>query len=228
MATPKNDDLNPTMRKYLVQIYRLSDMNDSTDYISTSELAETLFVSAPAVNRMVTKLKEAGQIHHEPYRGISLTEKGKRSALIELRRQRIAEVFLVDVMGFEWHEINEEADNMSRTLGDSLTQRMAEMAKFPVRCPHGEPIPNADGTLDELDDVALSEAEQGVELEITRVKTREPDRLQYLAALELKPGRRLELIHAAPFNGPLQLKLDEEYRIIGHNLAELLRVKVVD
>jgi Fe2+ transport system protein FeoA len=77
-----------------------------------------------------------------------------------------------------------------------------------------------------MNDILLSEAPHNQELQITRVRTREPDRLEYLTALGLIPGAQLQVIHAAPFSGPLQLHLGREYRIIGHNLAELIRVKV--
>jgi DtxR family Mn-dependent transcriptional regulator len=113
-------DLNSTLRErhYLTEIYRLRERGASQEdgFISTSAVADLLDVSAPAVNRMVTKLKESGLLEHEPYQGIRLTPKGEREALKELRRHRIAEVFLVQVMGFGWHEVHEEADRMAQGL----------------------------------------------------------------------------------------------------------------
>lgn len=224
--TPETDaDVSAKMRDYLVEIFRLSERSTSPHgYVSTSELAELLFVTPPAVNRMVARLKDLGLLQHEPYQGIRLTEQGKREALIQLRRHRIAEAFLVNVMGFEWHEVYKEAQNMSSTLSDVLAVRMLEMAGNPIYCPHGEPIPAQDGTIPPLDDVLLANGEPGTDYEVTRVLTREPDRLAYLKALGLTPGTHFQLLHAAPFSGPLQLKLKDEYRIIGHNLAELIRV----
>lgn len=222
------DDLSPTMRDYLAEIYRLSDRSPTSDnrFISTSALADVLDVSAPAVNRMVTRLREMDLLEHEPYHGIRLTKAGEREALKELRRHRIAESFLVEVMGFGWHEVHAEANSMSSGLSDVLTERMAEMAGNPTHCPHGEPIPSADGTIEHPDDFLLSTATASSDLlVITRVLTRESDRLEYLAALGLIPGTQVQVIHLAPFNGPMQLKLGEEYRIIGHNLAEFIRVK---
>lgn len=214
------------MRDYLVEIYRLSRRaNDENGYVSTSALADLLDVSAPAVNRMVTKLKEQGLLNHEPYQGINLTEAGRQRALIQLRNHRIAEAFLVNVMGFGWDEVYEEAHRISSGMSEAITARMFEMAGNPARCPHGEPIPEADGSIPESDDVLLPEAETGIDLTITRVLTREADRLEYIAALGLVPDATLQVIHIAPFNGPMQLRLQDEYRIIGHNLAELICVK---
>ena len=224
------EDLSPTMRDYLAEISRLSDRSpDSAQhFVSTSTLADILDVSAPAVNRMVTRLKEMGLLEHEPYRGIRLTDSGNREALKELRRHRIAEAFLVAVMGFGWHEVHAEASRMGRALSDTITERMAQMAGNPTHCPHGEPIPDRDGHIDLPDDFLLADATSETDLlRITRVLTREPDRLEYMAALGLIPGTELHVLHVAPFHGPMQLKVGQEYRIIGHNLAELIRVEVV-
>lgn len=219
-----SDELS-TIRKYLADIYRLSDRGSTSEYVSTSTLAEVRDVSAPAVNRMVTRLKEMGLLEHEPYQGIRLTDAGRREALKQLRRHRIAEAFLVKVMGFGWHEIHEEANRISSALSEQLTERMAEMAGNPAFCPHGEPIPTPEGEITPLNDRLLSEVQVGQPFEITRVRTREPDRLEYIAALGLMPGKPVQVLHVAPFNGPLQLKVGGEYRIVGHNLAELIRVR---
>jgi DtxR family Mn-dependent transcriptional regulator len=168
-------------------------------------------------------------LQHEPYQGIRLTDAGQREALKQLRRHRIVEAFLTKVMGFGWHQIHEEADRMSPTLEEVVVERMAQMAGYPTHCPHGEPIPSPDGEIPEMHDLLIPDAPQNVMLEITRVRTRETDRLEYMAALELVPGAHLQIVHAAPFNGPIQLRLkDKEFRIIGHNLAEMIRVQPVE
>lgn len=224
-------DLSPKMRDYLAEVYRLSERGGNDDaqanYVSTSELADLLDVSAPAVNRMVTKLRDLGLLLHEPYQGINLTDEGKKEAMVALRRHRIAEAFLVKVMGFGWHEVHQEAAQMASALSDALTDRMQMMAGDPQYCPHGEPIPTRTGEIEDLDDHLLANAPEDVPLQVSRVLTREPERLEYIAALQLTPGADLNVIHIAPFNGPMQLKVGDEYRIIGHNLAELIRVKQV-
>lgn len=213
------------MRDYLAEVYRLWDLGAGADgYVNTSALADTLDVSAPAVNRMITRLKELGLLEHEPYQGIRLTPAGQREALKELRRRRITEAFLVNVMGFGWHEVHDEASRISGALSETLVARMAEMAGSPICCPHGEPIPSADGVIEPARDFLLSAGHEGEHYTISRVLTRETDRLEYIAALGLLPGTALQLLHLAPFHGPLQLKVGEEYRIIGHNLAELIKV----
>jgi DtxR family Mn-dependent transcriptional regulator len=221
------DDLNTRMQVYLAKIYRLADFNNTSGFVTTSALADTLFVTAPAVNRMVNRLKEAGLLEHEPYRGIRLTDEGRREALRHLRVQRIVECFLVNVMKIDTAVVHEEANNISLTLSDVLVQRMNDMAGQPRYCPHGEPIPLPDGTIEDMHDVFLSQVTAGSRVVVTRLRTREQDRLRYIAALGLMPGAALEVLHIAPFSGPLQLRIHNEYRIVGNNLAELIRVRAL-
>lgn len=223
------DDLSTKMRTYLAEIYRLEDIEQPEDgYVSTSALAEMLFVSPPAVNRMVNRLKEITLIEHEAYRGIKLTEKGQKIALQYLRAQRIAEVFLSKVMGFGWEEIYQEASNISGALSDVIIDRMAAMSGNPQYCPHGEPIPRADGSVEAMNDIRLSDIDTAATVKVTRMRTRESERLNYIQALGLVPSVEIDVIHKAPFDGPMQLKIGKEYRIIGHNLAELIRVHIIE
>jgi len=223
-----NDDLSGKMRVYLAEIYRLADMEQPVDgYVSTSMLADLLFVSAPAVNRMVNRLKEVGLIEHEPYQGIRLTKAGEQQALQHLRIHRIAEVFLMNVMGVPMEQVYHEANQISSALNPMLVERMYQMTATPTYCPHGEPIPGEDGTIERVHDLWLSATSAGHTVQLTRMRTRDVDRLNYIHALGLLPGTTFEVIHVAPFNGPMQLKVGREYRIIGHNLAELIRVKVL-
>src|SRR3990172_5137577 len=128
------------MQEYLAEAYRLAYYQDGNPYISTSALAEMMHVTAPAVTRMIHRLKEAGFLEHEPYRGIVLTPAGEYEALMSIRRHRLVERFLVDVMRFGWHEVHDAADNLGGVVGDMVVNRMEMMADYPRRCPHGEPI----------------------------------------------------------------------------------------
>ncbi len=228
LSVTPSGELSPTMRNYLAEIHRLIDRaGDARGYVGTSALADLLNVSAPAVNRMVSKLRDLGLLEHEPYQGIRLTDAGAREALKHLRRHRIAEAFLMSVMNFGWHEVYDEAREIARALSDTIAARMLDMAGNPSVCPHGEPIPSLDGDIAPFDDALLIHAPLNTPLTITRVLTREADRLEYLAALELTPGAQVQVTSIAPFNGPVQLHLrNKEFRIIGHNLAEMIRARV--
>ena len=141
-----------SMQEYLAEAYRIAHYQPDDNFVSTSSLAEEMQVSAPAVTRMVQRLKHAGFLEHEPYRGIQLTEAGEREALANIRRHRLVERFLVDVMGFGWHEVHDDADDLGLVVSDVLVDKMDEMTGYPKRCPHGEPIPHADGFLPRVTD----------------------------------------------------------------------------
>ncbi len=216
--------VSAAMQEYLAEAYRLAYYQDGSPYIATSALADAMGVSAPAVTRMVQRLKEAGYLEHEPYRGLSLTPAGEREALMNIRRHRLVEVFLVDVMQFGWHEVHDAADALGDAISDKVVARMEQMANYPRRCPHGEPIPSRDGYMPRVRDYPLNEAEPGAALVISRINTHDAEKLAYLAQLGLRPGTAFELVSKAPFNGPLQLKLHDHVQVIGHELAGLLRV----
>jgi DtxR family Mn-dependent transcriptional regulator len=215
-------EITPTMRNYLADIYRLGQ---GRSWVSTSTLAGSLEVSPPATVRMVKRLHSAGLLEHQPYRGVRLTSDGARQALLGIRRHRLVERFLVDVLGFGWHEVHDEADLMQGGINQRIEDRMDEMMGHPARCPHGEPIPSRDGVMPEIDDLPLITAPPGASGEISRVKTHDPDKLLYLASLKLVPGTPFRLINRQPFNGPLRVTIDDRgEQVIGSELAAAIWV----
>lgn len=209
------------MREYLAEIYRLQE---DAPTVSTTSLAERLNVSAPAVPRMLKRLRNAGYVKHVPYQGFELTELGIEEALKELRRHRILEVFMVKVMGFSWDETHELAEEMSKGINDTIAERMAEMTNQPTRCPHGEPIPDAGGNLPQVNDMCIINLGVGHKGEISRVRTHEPERLQYFATLGLVPGAQFEIVGRAPFNGPMRLRVERDEVVLGVELTKSLWV----
>lgn len=209
------------MREYLAEMYRLQE---DADTVTTTGLAERLDVSAPAVPRMLRRLQAAGYVERVPYQGAELTELGRREALRELRRHRVLEVFLVNIMGFTWDEVHEHADDLGKGLNDTITERMAQMTDFPRRCPHGEPIPDAEGNLPEVNDVGLINLSVGAKGTISRVRTHEPEKLRYFATLGLMPQVDFEIVGRAPFNGPMRLRIDKDEVVLGIELARSLWV----
>jgi DtxR family Mn-dependent transcriptional regulator len=209
------------MREYLAEIYRLQEDSPT---VSTTSLADRLNVSPPAIPRMLKRLQSAGFVKHVPYQGVELTQLGREEALREIRRHRILEVFLVKVMGFAWDETHEHADQLGAGLNDRLTERMAEMTGFPQRCPHGEPIPDREGRLPDVADLCIVNLGVGHRGAVSRVRTHEPEKLQYLGSLGLVPGVAFEILGRAPFNGPMRLRLDREEVVVGYELMKSLWV----
>lgn len=219
---------NYKQQEYLAEAYRIAYYQDGDPYISTSAIAEEMGVSAPAVTRMMQRLKDAGYVEHEPYRGIKLTPAGEREALRNIRRHRLVERFLVDVMAFGWHEVHDAADNLGAVVSDVLVNRMEQMSGFPRRCPHGEPIPSANGQMPRVHDTPLDEVAVGQAWILSRVNTHDDSMLHYLATLGLQPGVAFELIEKAPFNGPLKLRIDGQEQFVGFEIARTLRVCETD
>ena len=213
-----------SMQEYLAEAYRIACYQPETPFVSTSALADELNVSAPAVTRMVQRLKQAGFLEHQPYRGIRLTAAGEREALANIRRHRLVERFLVDVMGFGWHEVHDDADDLGMVVSDMLVDKMDEMSGYPKRCPHGEPIPSADGLMPAVIDYPLSEVEVNHDYVISRVHSHDAHKLRYFTELRLEPGKQFRLVMRAPFKGPLQLLVDGQTHFLGHELAGTLRV----
>lgn len=211
-------------QEYLAEAYRLLHYQPDNPFITTSALAEAVGVSAPAVAAVVERLKRAGLVEHEPYRGMKLTAKGEREALMNIRRHRLTEVFLVKVMGFGWHEVHDEADAVGAVINERIAARMEQMAGYPKRCPHGEPIPTADGVMPKVVDGPLSDVSAPANVIISRVHTHDAEILKYLATLNLVPAQSIRLLSRAPFNGPLRLRAGNQEQVIGHELAKVLRV----
>ncbi len=209
------------MREYLAEIYRLQEDSPT---VSTTTLAERLDVSPPAVPRMLRRLQSAGYVKHVPYQGVELTPLGTEEALREIRRHRILEVFLVNIMGFTWDEAHEHAESLGRGLNDEIVARMAEMTGEPQRCPHGEPIPDIEGKLPAIQDICIINLPVGHKGTISRVRTHEPEKLRYFSSLNLIPGKAVEILGRAPFNGPMRLRVERDEVVLGIELTKSLWV----
>lgn len=219
--TDLSPQLSAAMREYLAEIYRLQE---DTETVSTTSLAERLNVSPPAVPRMLKRLKSAGLVKHIPYQGVELSDRGRVEALKELRRHRLLEVFLVEVMGFTWDQAHDHSHDLGVGLTDAVAERMSEMTNHPQRCPHGEPIPDPEGNLPLVEDICLMNLGVGQKGEISRVRTHDPERLRYLASLNITPETPFEIVGRAPFNGPMRLKIGRDEVVLGVELTKSLWV----
>ena len=220
------DEISDAMRDYLADIYRIGR---GQLWVSTTVIAEQLSVSGPATVRMVRRLQERGLVEHLPYKGVRLTPDGTTAALLAIRRHRLAERFLVDVLHFGWHEIHEQAETLQKGITAAIEDRMDALMGYPATCPHGDPIPSKSGTMPPLNDRPLTVVPQGITGTISRVKTREAEKLQYLAEIGMVPGARFTLENRGRFNGPLRILLnDRDEHIIGSELAAAIWVNCDD
>lgn len=216
-------NISPIMQRYAAEIYRLQQ---DLDLVPVSMLTQNMDTSTQAVSKMIHRLVEGGYLEHEPYRGVRLTPDGERLAMPSLRRHRIAEVFLVRIMGYDWATAHELTDQFERGLNELLEDRMFEMCGHPTRCPHGEPIPSKDGVMPQVQDMPLVEVPSGSDCVISRVRTHDVAKLRYIASLGLVPGIAFHLASCAPFKGPLRLQINPQDQVIGYELAQAFWVEV--
>lgn len=211
------------MSHYLGELYRLGGVEE---VVTPTELAEVMEVTPPAAARMIERLEEKGLVERIPYQGVRLTMLGSKEALREIRYHRLAEAFLVRVMGYGWHEAHDMADALAEVADDEFVRRMDEKAGYPSRCPHGEPIPTADGQMPEVHDVPLIDVPEGAKGRISRVKVREDEKLIYLAEVGIVPEQPFRVEGKAPFGGPIRLAIGRGEQTLGAELARSVRVEV--
>ena len=208
--------VSPAMQRYAAEIYRLQE---SYFYVPLSILADHADVSLQATSRMIRRLKDANLIEHEPYAGVRLTSEGEKAALPAIRRHRLIESFLVNVMQFRWEEIHNLADVLEQGTDQVLEDRMDELTGYPTQCPHGEPIPSKDCVMPDLNDASLVSLRPGTSGIISRVRIHDPEILHYLAELKCVPGAEIQLLSLAPFNGPVRILIEDQEHILGHDLG---------
>jgi DtxR family Mn-dependent transcriptional regulator len=219
-ATVSRETLTRSVEDYLKAIYRLSPEGRPA---STSEIAHLLDLSAPSVSGMVKRLSELGLLEHIPYKGVQLTAAGRGAALRMVRRHRLIEAYLVEFLGYGWDTVHPEAERLEHAVSDTLVERMAAALGHPTVDPHGDPIPEADGSIHELATTGLHEIPIGDTVEIRRVDEGDPERLRYLAALGLVPGVTITLVDRQPFGGPVAVEADGVRHLIGPELAQVVR-----
>jgi len=193
--------ISSTVEDYLKAVLRMEDRNEKA---STSGVARHLEVADASVTDMLRKLQKAGLLEYKPYYGASLTKKGRAVALKILRRHRLIELFLHQIMGYGWEEVHNEAEKLEHVVSDFFVERADSLLNYPDKDPHGEVIPDAQGFRRLDEDICLADAEAGTYI-IRRVISSNPELLAYLEKEDLLPSRTFALHERAPFAGPLKL-----------------------
>jgi DtxR family Mn-dependent transcriptional regulator len=183
--------LSASIEDYAKAIYVLEERHGVA---STTALADRLEISPPAVSAMVKKLAALGYVTHVRYRGVRLTDEGRKVALEVLRHHRLLETYLVEELGVPWDRVHAEAEVLEHVLSEGLEQRIAAKLGEPTHDPHGDPIPAADGTVVEPATVGLDALAAGARARFVRVSDSDPKLLRELAELGIRPGDELEVV----------------------------------
>lgn len=178
---------------YLREIYGLLEQADH-DQVSMGRLAETMGVAPGTATAMVKRLADHGQITYEPYAGVRLTEDGRRAALGLIRRHRLIEIFLVEMLGFDWSEIHDEARLLEHAVSNRLLDRIDSLLGHPAVDPHGDPVPDADGHIRPSPDSSLWHMQPDQRVRVVRVLDQAPAFLRYLADHGLRPGSCVRIV----------------------------------
>jgi DtxR family Mn-dependent transcriptional regulator len=219
-AAAATESLTRSVEDYLKAIYQLSPEGRAA---STSEIAHLLALSPPSVTGMVKRLSENGLLEHIPYRGVQLTDEGRRAALRMVRRHRLIEAYLVEFLGYSWDTVHEEAERLEHAVSDTMVERMATALGNPDVDPHGDPIPSADGFVQELSCTPLTDIPVGQTVEIHRVHESQPERLRYIASLGLKPGVQVTVTDRQPFDDLVTIEVGGQQHVIGRELGHVLQ-----
>jgi DtxR family transcriptional regulator, Mn-dependent transcriptional regulator len=226
MAVTKLAHRSTAVEDYAKAIYALQSRGDGA--VTTNALAERLGVTAGSASGMVRKLDELGLVTHVPYKGVVLTEAGRRIALEVLRHHRLLELYLAETLGVPWDRVHAEAEVLEHHLSEELEELIAAKLGDPTHDPHGDPIPTRELEIEEGATERLADLEAGAHGRFTRISDQDPDMLRYLSERGIRPGDAFEVVEKQPFDGPLFVRFGEadEVHVLGGALAAAMRVEV--
>jgi DtxR family Mn-dependent transcriptional regulator len=218
-------DLPPAssaVEDYLKAVYALETRLEGP--VPTNALAERLGVTPGSVSGMLRRLDELGLLEHERYRGVTLTDEGRRVALRTLRNHRLLELLLVELLDVPWDRVHREAELLEHVLSDELAERIAAKLGNPEFDPHGDPIPSRELDLTERETRSLTDVKVGETVAFVRVSDADPAMLRFLSERGIVPGVTLKVTDRQPFGGPLTVRHSGSDHPLGVQLAAAMRV----
>jgi DtxR family transcriptional regulator, Mn-dependent transcriptional regulator len=217
-----------TVENYLKAIHLgQSTLGPDQRLVPMGQVASALGVTPGTATTMVKALAESGLAEYEPYSGVRLSAAGEKLAGLVLRRHRLVELFLVQVMGMSWAEVHDDAEQLEHVVSERLIDRIDEMLGRPTHDPHGDPIPNSDGEIATRQLDTLLTCPLDTPLRVTRITDQDPAFLRFIESNDLKPGQAVavESRDAAADSVMLRGK-DERHITIGARAASKLLVEV--
>jgi len=213
--------LTHSMENYLKVIFEILEKQERA---TTSAIARRMRIASPSATAMIKKLDELKMVTHEPYRGVRLTEAGRKTALEVVRHHRLIELYLAEALGMPWDRVHDEAERLEHVISEDLEDRMDAVLGSPTVDPHGSPIPDRDGTVLRVEARALSDVSVGQTVKVVEVEDRDPELLRYLGTLELYPGTEVEVLRIEPYDGPFFIRCGNREFILGRAAAHEIRV----
>lgn len=214
-------DLTTADHETAKAIYRLTADGGSA---RTGDLAAELAVTPASVTARVQRLAERGAAAHTPYQGVELTARGRRVATRAIRRHRIVERFLSDMLDYPWQDADRLAVAFEHELPDEVVSRLFDALEHPRTCPHGFPIPEADAT-DVPSLPTLDQLEPGVPARVALAGDLDDDVRTFLVDMGVRPGARIVVRRRHPFSGPVVVTVDGDEHTIGNRIARQIHVR---
>ncbi len=200
----------------------IAELANHREFVPITSIAERLGISTVSASEMIHRLQDRRLLQHTPYKGVQLTERGVRKANLVIRNHRIWEKFLVDKLGIAWERVNEHACRLEHAVNDEVIEALADFMEHPESCPHGNPIPDAEGKMPQVAGERLLEFDAGESGVILRILPNDDYDIlcTYLAGRGIKPGERLTVKEIAPFDGPISVRLGENVHALGRKIAQ--------
>lgn len=209
---------------YLKTIFHLERKLKSE--VSTNALAERMQTRASSVTDMMQKLADKKMLVYKKYKGVQLTEKGKKAAAYVVRKHRLWEVFLVDKLKFHWDEVHEIAEQMEHINSVELIKRLDAFLGHPDFDPHGDPIPDKDGNIKKAEKRLLSELIKNQIGICVGVKESSPEYLQYLDKKKISIGTKINVLGKEFFDGSMMIQVERDQFFVSKQIAENLYVQI--
>jgi len=210
---------------YLKTIYHLTIVSDAE--VSTNAIAEMMETKASSVTDMLKKLADKDLVNYIKYQGVSLTNKGKLTAKMIVRKHRLWEVFLVEKLNFPWDEVHDIAEQLEHIKSEKLINKLDDFLGNPTEDPHGDPIPNARGQIITIEKQLLSELTENQTGICVGVKDSSSEFLKYLDKQEIALGSRIEIMEKETFDSSLKIMVDSKELMISNKIAGNLFVKLI-
>ena len=210
---------------YLKAIYHLTASLETE--VSTNAIAEMMETKASSVTDMLKKLSEKDLVNYKKYQGVSLTENGKLSAKMIVRKHRLWEVFLVEKLNFSWDEVHDIAEQLEHIKSEQLINRLDDFLGNPTEDPHGDPIPDANGRIVKIEKYLLSELTENQIGVCVGVKDTSSEFLKYLDKQEIALGSRIEFLSRESFDLSVRIKISNKELSISNKIASNLFVKLI-
>ena len=212
------------IENYIKNIYKIQSQEGK---VTTSSLSKNLNISPASVSEMIKKLAEEGTLTHTPYKGVELTEEGKHLALRIIRKHRLWEMFLVDVLKFRWDEIDEEAEKFEHIMSDKMEDKIDHVLGHPLIDPHGDPIPTKEGEIICSMNYPLLEANEGTTVRVLRVSDADSELLQYVSSIGICLNKEIHVQQKMKFDGSLLITVDKKEINVSPKIAESIFVENV-